>query len=73
MNLLLTFYLIALHALVVKEKTEPTAILILTDLGAATESCRAASTNTVNICLLSGILWGVGAGLRARPVKISFS
>jgi len=49
------------------------AILILTDLRAATESCREASTNSVNICRLLGILWGVGAGLRARPIKISFS
>jgi len=49
------------------------AILILTNLGATTESCRVASTNTVNICRLSVILGGVGAGLRARPVKISFS
>jgi len=57
------------------------AILILTNLGATTESCRAASTNTVNICRLSygkylpiiGDFRGVGAGLRARPVKISFS
>jgi len=49
------------------------AILILANVGATTESCRVASTNPVNIYGLLGVLRVVGAGLRARPFKISFS
>jgi len=48
-------------------------ILILANVGATTESCRAASTNPVNIYGLLGILRMVGVGLCARPFKISFS
>jgi len=39
----------------VKPLTKKTAILILTNVGATTESCRVASPNPVNICGLSGI------------------
>ena len=51
----------------------PPRILILANVGATTESCRVASTNPANIYGLLGILREVGAGLRARPFKISFS
>jgi hypothetical protein len=46
------------------------AILILTDFGAATESCPYKSDKYLPII---GDFWDVGAGLRARPFKISFS
>jgi len=48
-------------------------ILILTDLGATTESCRVASTNPVNICRLSGIFRDVGAYMRVSvPARLKF-
>ena len=48
----------------------PPAILILTNLGATTESCPYKFGKYLPII---GDFRGVGAGLRARPVKISFS
>jgi hypothetical protein len=45
-------------------------ILILTNLGATTESCPYKYGKFLSII---GDFRGVGAGLRARPVKISFS
>jgi len=46
------------------------AILILTNLGATTESCPYKFGKYLPII---GDFRGVGAGLRARPIKISFS
>jgi hypothetical protein len=51
-------------------KSSTTAILILTNLGATTESCP---YKYGKYLLIIGDFMGVGAGLRARPVKISFS
>jgi hypothetical protein len=53
-----------------KMQVGESAILILTNLGATTESCPYKYGKYLPII---GDFRGVGAGLRARPVKISFS
>jgi hypothetical protein len=52
------------------DKRKKAAILILTNLGATTESCP---YKYVKYLPIIGDFRGVRAGLRARPVKISFS